>query len=95
MPVSEVFHKHTVPAPDDSLQRVLRNDKDCCTFLDHGLCMIYDVRPKPCREFPHVAAGAHSLGARFESICLHASVCPILYEAIEAYKRMAGFHPAS
>jgi Fe-S-cluster containining protein len=88
-----VLHQHTVSDPDAPSRRILKNEHDACVFLDGNLCLIYDTRPTACRDFPHVAPHSHTLGARFESICTHASLCPILYNALEAYKHQVGFHP--
>jgi Fe-S-cluster containining protein len=87
-----VRRKHTSADPDDSSQRVLRNERNACTFLDGNLCLIYDARPAACRHFPHAHPGEHSLGARIESACRHAAVCPILYNALEEYKHRSGYH---
>jgi Fe-S-cluster containining protein len=94
MSADDVQHRYTEVDPGNSSQRVLRSEKGACVFLDQNLCTIYDARPKACREFPHVHVGAHTLGARFESICLHSSVCPILFNALEEYKHVVGYHPA-
>jgi Fe-S-cluster containining protein len=92
MTVDNVRLWHTVPDPEDSSQRLLRNTGSACTFLDGNLCLVYDARPAVCRNFPNVHPGAHTLGARMESICLHAEVCPILFEALEQYKHQVGYH---
>jgi len=92
MTADEVRVHHTDPDPDDSRTRVLRNEKKACTFLDGNQCLIYDARPRPCRQFPHVHVGEHTLGSRIESACLHSSVCPILYNALEEYKHQSGYH---
>jgi len=49
--VEDVRLKHTTADPGDSSQRVLRNARDACTFLDGNLCLIYDARPGACRRF--------------------------------------------
>ena len=90
--VQELMRQHIAPEPGDSRQKVMRTEHGGCTFLNGNLCSIYEARPAACREFPHVAVGAHTLGARMESISRHASVCPILYYSIEAYKRQTGYH---
>ena len=92
MSVTEVLVKHTRPDPEDSRKRVLLSERDGCTFLDRNLCLIYDARPRPCRQFPHVHLGEHTLGSRIESACRHAAVCPILYNALEEYKHQSGYH---
>jgi Fe-S-cluster containining protein len=62
-------------------------------FLDHNLCMIYSARPKTCRDFPHVGLGEHSLGSRPCSLARWAALCPIVYNALESFKHLTGFHP--
>jgi Fe-S-cluster containining protein len=93
MTFDEVLLKHIDPEPGDSGHKIMRTEHNACTFLDGNLCMIYEARPAACREFPHVTVGVHTLGARMESVCRHSSVCPILYNAIEAYKAHVGYHP--
>jgi uncharacterized protein len=84
---------YTAPDPDASAARVLRNSREGCVFLDGNLCMIYDARLKTCRDFPHVAVGAHSLGGRPSSLARWAAFCPIIYNALESYKHITGYHP--
>ena len=82
---------YTVPDPDASASRLLGQSRGGCVFLDGNLCMIYEARPKACRDFPHVAAGAHSLGSRPSSLARWAALCPIIYNALEGYKHLTGF----
>lgn len=72
-------------------ERTLAKKDGACVFLDGNLCMVYEARPRPCREFPHTHPPGVSLGSRMSSVCRHASVCPILYNALEAYKHRLGF----
>ncbi|MDR3718835.1 MAG: YkgJ family cysteine cluster protein [Bryobacteraceae bacterium] len=95
VPVQEVMRKHIDPEPGDSYHKILRTGHGGCTFLDGSRCSIYEARPAACRDFPHVSPGQHTLGARMESVCRHSSVCPILYNALEAYKAHVGYHPHS
>jgi Fe-S-cluster containining protein len=90
MPASDVRHLYTELTSGD---RVLINRHDSCVFLDGNLCLVYDARPTACRDFPHVSPDTHTLGGRYSSICEHASVCPILYNALEDYKRVVGYPP--
>jgi Fe-S-cluster containining protein len=87
-----VSRRYTVPDPDAPAERILLNSAKGCVFLDGNLCMIYEARPKACREFPHVAVGEHSLGSRQSSLARWAPLCPIIFNALEAYKQLTGFH---
>jgi uncharacterized protein len=89
---ADVIRLHISPDPAVPAARVLLNKKDACTFLDGNLCMIYAARPAACRNFPHLAPCAPSLGARMSSLCRNAWFCPIIYNALESYKRLVGYH---
>jgi hypothetical protein len=89
----EVAHLYTVPDPDASTLRILQNAGDKCVFLDGNLCTVYAARPKACRNFPHIAVGTHSLGSRPSSHARWAAFCPIVYNALESYKHLTGYHP--
>jgi Fe-S-cluster containining protein len=84
---------YTVPDPDAPASRTLLNSGEGCVFLGGNLCMIYEARPKTCRNFPHVAVGTHSLGGRPSSLAHWAALCPIIYNALESYKHLTGCHP--
>jgi Fe-S-cluster containining protein len=83
---------YTVPDPENPAERILQNNENGCVFLDGNLCLIYEARPKACRDFPHTSIGLHSLGARLSSMCRWAPLCPIIYNALEAYKHLVGYH---
>lgn len=89
-----VTRLYTVPNPDTPALRILRSSMEGCVFLDGNLCMIYEARPKTCRDFPHVAVGTHSLGGRQSSLGRWAALCPIIFNALESYKHLTGFSPA-
>ena len=91
--VKDVIRLYTEPDADNPSLRILGSSKDGCVFLDHNLCLIYEARPTPCREFPHVTVGTHSLGGRRASQDRWAPLCPIIFNAIESYKAVSGFHP--
>ena len=91
----EVRQRCTAPDPDAPARRLLRSGKEGCVFLDGNLCTVYPARPEACRDFPHTAPGTHSLGGRVASLCRWASLCPIVYNAIETYKHRLGFHARS
>ncbi len=54
-----------------------------CPLLEGKLCRVYDARPKPCREYPHLYNDfrAHSI-ARISDT----RVCPIVFNLIEGMK---------
>jgi Fe-S-cluster containining protein len=93
IPIEDAERLYTVPDPDAPDSRTLGSSKDGCVFLDGNLCLIYEARPKPCRDFPHLAIGTHSLGSRPASLARWAALCPIIFNAFEQYKRVTGFHP--
>lgn len=84
-PVADVVREYTVGG------RMLRQNADGCVFLDGNLCMIYAVRPQACREFPHLTLARATLGGRISSIERNAWLCPIVYNALEAYKSALGY----
>jgi uncharacterized protein len=87
-----VVRLYTVPDPDAPASRTLLNSGEGCVFLDGNLCMIYEARPTACRNFPHVAVGTHSLGGRPSSLARWAALCPIIYNSLESYKHLTGYH---
>lgn len=89
----EVTRQFTDPDPAAPDSRILRTSASGCVFLDGNLCMVYDARPKACRDFPHVAVGTHSLGSRRASMNRWAPLCPIIFNALESHKRVTGFRP--
>ena len=61
-------------------------------FLDSNLCMIHEARPKACRDFPHVSIGKCLLGSRQSLLARWAPLCPIIFNALEEYKHLTGYH---
>lgn len=87
--------RYTGPDPEVPALRTLRNSEKGCVFLDGNLCMIYEARPKTCRDFPYVGVGTHSLGGRQSSLARWAALCPIIFNALERYKHLTGYNPHS
>jgi len=87
-----VARLYTAADPDAPASRTLLNSAEGCVFLDGNLCMIYEARPKTCRDFPHVAVNTHSLGSRPSSLARWAALCPIIFNALESYKHVTGYH---
>ncbi len=87
---SRVIADYTQPGGDED--RILRRDDEHgCVFLDGNLCLIYESRPDICRDYPHLVHGPGSLLARMWHMPERASVCPIVYNSLEAFKDELGF----
>ena len=90
MTPEQVLKEYTVVDAEDH-SRILGQTSTGCVFLDGNLCMVYEARPRACREFPYLATEQRSLGGRLSSVCKHASLCPIIYNTLEAYKHAVGY----
>jgi Fe-S-cluster containining protein len=90
MPAEQVIKEYTIQDPED-WETILRKTNDGCVFLDGNLCMVYEARPRACREFPYLVGNQRSLGGRMSSVCKHASVCPIISNTLQAYKHAVGY----
>ena len=84
--------------PADFTEKYLRLDEDQdyvlksspCPFLaEDNSCMIYDDRPKACREYPHT--DSHRLRQLLDITERNVEVCPAAYEVVERVaKRLLG-----
>ncbi|MBB1140837.1 YkgJ family cysteine cluster protein [Myroides sp. WP-1] len=90
----ERISKHLRLKPQQFIDQYLKIDEDNdyvlqqvpCTFLDaENYCMIYDVRPKACREYPHTDR------KKFQQIANltleNVAICPAAYEVVEQMKK--------
>lgn len=90
----ERIARHLKKKPQEFISEYLRIDEDNdyvlqelpCGFLDsENYCMIYNVRPKACREFPHTDR------KKFQQITditmKNIPVCPAVYNIVEAMKK--------
>jgi len=90
----ERIAKHLRLKPQQFIDTYLRVDEDGdrvlqsvpCTFLDaENYCMIYEVRPKACREYPHTDR------KKFQQIThltlKNVAMCPAAYNIVEEMKR--------
>jgi uncharacterized protein len=68
-----------------------RSDETGCVFLDGTACTIYDERPDTCRRFPHLVRGNGSIASRMWQFIDRACYCPIVYNALEAFKEETKF----
>jgi Fe-S-cluster containining protein len=62
-----------------------------CVFLDGNLCTVYEARPDICQRYPHMVRGSGSIASRMWQFVDRATVCPITYNALEAFKEHMRF----
>ncbi len=86
----ERISKHLKIKSQHFIEKYLKKDTDNlwmfketpCVFLDHdNYCLIYEVRPKACREYPHLDRKKNH-----QLLNLHiknTSICPAAFEAME------------
>ena len=75
------------------VKTILRRRETGCIFLDGNDCTIYDARPDTCRDFPHLMRGAGSFESRMWQMPDRATYCPIVYNALEAFKTLTTSFP--
>jgi Fe-S-cluster containining protein len=72
---------------DEEERRILRRRENGeCVFLEGNLCSVYESRPDVCQRYPHLVRGSGSIASRMWSMVDRASVCPIVYNSLEAFK---------
>ena len=94
LPDIERIAKHFRLKPGQFIEKYLRVDEENdyvlqnvpCAFLDNeNYCMIYEVRPKACREFPHTDR------KKFQQISnltlKNIAICPAVYNIVEEMKK--------
>jgi Fe-S-cluster containining protein len=88
IPPERVLADYTVQGDaDDEEDRILRRKEDqSCVFLDGNLCSVYEARPDICQRYPHLVRGNGSIASRMWSFVDRASICPIVYNSLEAFK---------
>ena len=86
--------KHLKIRPSELIEKHLRLDSDgdyvyrsspCPFLMSDNYCMIYEVRPRACREYPHTDR------KRFHQITQltyhNTSVCPAVLDVVEKLKQ--------
>jgi len=68
-----------------------RSEEKGCVFLEGTACTVYDARPDTCQRFPHLVRGNGSIASRMWQFIDRACYCPIVYNALEAFKEETGF----
>lgn len=84
--------------PSSFINDYLRRDEDYdwvfktmpCPFLDSdNYCLIYNVRPKACREYPHTdRKNIHQL---FGKTLINSTICPAVGMILERIREKTGF----
>jgi uncharacterized protein len=81
---------YTVKSEEEGL--VLKRTESGCVFLSGNECTVYEHRPRTCQDFPHLVRGAGSFVSRMWQMADRATYCPIVYNALEAFKDETGFN---
>jgi Fe-S-cluster containining protein len=71
---------------DEFGDTVLRRTAQGCVFLAGNECTVYEARPSNCVNFPHIVRGEGPISTRMWQFVDRASYCPIVYNALEAFK---------
>jgi hypothetical protein len=82
---------YTALDPEDGTRILKWTEGSGCVFLEGNLCGVYEARPAICQRYPHLVRGDGSIASRMWSFVDRASVCPIVYNCLEAFKEELGF----
>jgi hypothetical protein len=87
---AEFLAKYTTVNEEEG--RILtRQEGQGCVFLEGNDCTVYDARPDTCSRFPHLVRGNGSIASRMWQFIDRAVYCPIVYNALEAFKTETRF----
>ena len=90
LPPAAFQAEYTMLSDDEGLI-LRRSEQSGCIFLDGNACTVYDARPDTCQRFPHLVRGNGSIASRMWQFIDRACYCPIVYNALEAFKEHTGF----
>ncbi len=82
--------RYTAVSPEEGVI-LRRTDEAGCVFLEGMACAVYEERPDACRRFPHMVRGNGSIASRMWQFIDRACYCPIVYNALEAFKTETRF----
>jgi Fe-S-cluster containining protein len=88
--IPEFLERYTDTDPDDG-EPILKKTANGCIFLEGNDCSVYEARPHNCVDFPHLVRGNGSIASRMWQFVDRASYCPIVYNALEAFKAETRF----
>lgn len=89
--ISEKRFLEEYSALDEEGATILRRTEKGCVFLDGNECTVYEARPGNCERFPHLLRGSGSLESRMWEFVDRATYCPIVFNWMEAVKRLTNF----
>jgi len=69
----------------DEEQDYVFNDTPCPFLMTDNYCMVYEYRPKACREYPHT--DRRRFAQILQLTLKNCEVCPIVYEVVERLKQ--------
>ena len=72
-------------------KRILLRNAEGCVFLAGNDCTVYEARPGNCERFPNLMRGSGSLVSRMWILVDRATYCPIVYNWMDAVKRLTKF----
>lgn len=84
------FADYTQESADEGII-LKRSEESGCVFLSGNDCVVYEARPATCDNFPHLVRGAGSIPSRMWQFIDRACYCPIVYNALEAFKEEVKF----
>jgi len=87
---SAFLEQYTVENTEDGTTD-LRRTESGCVFLSGNDCLVYEARPDGCRYFPHLVRGQGPISTRMWQFIDRACYCPIVYNALEAFKEETHF----
>jgi uncharacterized protein len=86
--------KHFKLKPAIFIERYLHIDEDkdyvfnqtpCPFLMPDNFCMVYESRPKACREYPHT--NRRKMQQIFILTLKNCEICPVVYEIMDELKR--------
>jgi hypothetical protein len=83
--------EYTGTDPEDGTRILKWTEGSGCVFLEGNLCSVYEARPGTCQRYPHLVRGIGSIASRMWSFVDRASICPIVYNCLEAFKEELRF----
>ncbi len=90
IPTQRVVEEYTVLNEEEGTI-LRRTEESGCVLLSGTECTVYDARPDICQRFPHLVRGSGSIASRMWQFVDRACYCPIVYNALEAFKAELGF----